>query len=129
MGQVIASACENRTSVILNDDVNAPCRIDKDAGGGPFARRPIKQGPVRGRATRLRITAAFLATTFLATAFITAIRPSEATAGALDVASDPPRRTGEKSVQAQAMTGDPDELQKALDQEHRRAELLVRELT
>ena len=129
MGQVIASACDNRKSVIPNDDVNAACRIDKDAGGAPFARLPVKQGPERGRATRLTIAATFLATTFLATAFITAIRPSEATAGALDVASDQAGRAGEKSVQAQAMTGDPDELQKALDQEHRRAELLVRELT
>jgi hypothetical protein len=124
MQQAIADARENRKVVILNDDVSAPCRIDKGAGRAPFSRTPIKQVPARGRAARLRVTAAFLTTTILTTAFF------GATAGALDIERDQASRAGEKSVQlAQAMTDDPEERQKALDQEHRRAELLARELT
>src|SRR6516225_6656074 len=61
MGQ-IADACENRKIVILNDDVSAPCRIEKEAGWAPFGRRPTKQVPARGRAARLCITATFLTT-------------------------------------------------------------------
>jgi hypothetical protein len=124
MQQAIADARENRKVVILNDDVSAPCRIDKGAGRAPFSRTPIKQVPARGRAARLWVTAAFLSTTILTTAFF------GATAGALDIERDQASRAGEKSVQlAQAMTDDPEERQKALDQEHRRAELLARELT
>jgi hypothetical protein len=124
MQQAIADARENRKVVILNDDVSAPCRIDKGAGRAPFSRTPIKQVPARGRAARLWVTAAFLTTTILTTAFF------GATAGALDIERDQASRAGEKSVQlAQAMTDDPEERQKALDQEHRRAELLARELT
>ena len=129
MGQ-IADACENRKIVILNDDVSAPCRIEKEAGWAPFARRPTKQVPAPGRAARLCITVTFLTTTFLASALLAPIWASEATAGALGVESDQMSPAGERSVQpAQAITGDPEELQKALDQEHRRAELLARELT
>jgi hypothetical protein len=124
MQQAIADARENRKVVILNDDVSAPCRIDKGAGRAPFSRTPIKRVPARGRAARLWVTAAFLTTTILTTAFF------GATAGALDIERDQASRAGEKSVQlAQAMTDDPEEPQKALDQEHRRAELLARELT
>jgi hypothetical protein len=124
MQQAIADARENRKVVILNDDVSAPCRLDKGAGRAPFSRTPIKRVPARGRAARLWVTAAFLTTTILTTAFF------GATAGALDIERDQASRAGEKSAQlAQAMTDDPEERQKALDQEHRRAELLARELT
>jgi len=124
MRQTIADARENRKVVILNDDVSAPCRIDKGAGRTPSSHTPIKRVPARGRAARLWITAAFLTTTFLTTAFF------GATAGALDVERDQASRAGEKSVQlAQATTDDPEDRQKALDQEHRRAELLAGELT
>jgi len=129
MGQ-IADACGNRKIVILDDDVSAPCRIEKEAGWAPCARQPTKQVPARGRAARLCITATFLTTTLLASALLAPIWASEATAGALGVESDQTSLAGERSVQpAQAITGDPEELQKALDQEHRRAELLARELT
>jgi hypothetical protein len=124
MQQAIADARENRKVVILNDDVSAPCRIDKGAGRAPFSHTPIKRVPAHGRAARRWVTAAFLTTTFLTTAFF------GATASALDVERDQASRAGEKSVQlAQVMTDDPEERQKALDQEHRRAELLARELT
>jgi hypothetical protein len=124
MQQAIADARENRKVVILNDDVSAPCRLDKGAGRAPFSRTPIKRVPARGRAARLWVTAAFLTTTILTTTFF------GATAGALDIERDQASRAGKKSVQlAQAMTDDQEERQKALDQEHRRAELLARELT
>jgi hypothetical protein len=130
MRQVVANARESRETVIRSDDVNAPCRVGNGSCPASSARRPIEPGPACGRAVRPPITAAFLTTTFLATAFLVSIWTSEATAGALGVESNQASPAAEKSVQpAQAMTGDPEQLQTALDQEHHRAELVARELT
>jgi hypothetical protein len=119
MGHAIADACDNRKIVIHSHDVSAPCRIGKRAAWSSFAHGAVKPGPARGRAARLRLT-----TTFLAAAFLALICTLEAKAG------DRASQAGEMSVPpAQAMTGDPEELQKALDNEHHRAELLARELT
>jgi hypothetical protein len=112
------------------NEVSAPCRVDEDAGRAPFARGPVTLCPVCRQPAWLRFATAFLTTTFLTTAALASICASEAKAGAVDVDIERASGAGETSGQpAQPVTGDPEELQKALDQEHRRAQLLARELT
>jgi hypothetical protein len=106
--------------------------------------------PARGRAARLWITAAFLATTWASetqgfpdarhaptdglanTQYAIAAGNVDfgGTAGDHDFEMVQASRFGDKSVQvAQATTGDTEELQKALEQEHRRAKLFEMLLT
>jgi hypothetical protein len=157
MRQVIVDAPGNGRNgriVILNDDVKTAREI---AGGsciesdkGLFAQKTTRLLPARGRAAPLWITAAFLATTWASetqgfpearharadaianTRHAIAARNGDfgGTAGDHDFETVQASRFGDKSVLvAQATTGDTEELQKALEQEHRRSELLTRELT
>jgi hypothetical protein len=155
MRQVIVDAPgKNGRIVILNDDGKTAREI---AGGSCvesdnrlFAQKTMRLPPARGRAALMWITAAFLATTWAsetqgfpearhaqADALANAQRAIAArkvdfgrTAGDLDFETVQASRFGDKLVSiAQATTGDTEELQKALEEQHRRAERLARELT
>jgi hypothetical protein len=117
MRQVTVDAQGNQKNVIHNDDVSAACRPGGGMGKAPFAQRPIRGLSGRGRAAPLWITTAFLATTWVSEA--------QDFSGARQAS-----RSDDQSARlAQTMTGDAEELQRALDQEHHRAELLARALT
>ncbi len=145
---------KNGRSVILNDDAKTAREI---AGGACiesdnrlFAQKTMRLPPARGRAALMWITVAFLATTWASetqgfpearhaqsdalanTRHAIAARNGDfgGTAGDHDFETQV-SRFGDKSVLvAQATRGDTDteELQKALEQEHRRSELLIRDL-
>jgi hypothetical protein len=152
MRQVIGDASgKNRKIVIRGDHVKAA----RDTAGScieldtsQFAGEPGRL--LRGRAARLWITAAFLATTWASeTQGSPEARPAQADAltntqhataasnvdfgrpaGDFVFETVKPGRLGDRSVLvAQATTGDTEELRKALEQEHRRAELYERLLT
>ena len=155
MRRVIVCGCagQNGRIVILNDDVKTAHEI---ASGSCihwdmlFAQKTMKRVPGRGRAALVWITAAFLATTWASEtqgfsearhAQVDALANTQhaiaahkvdfgGMAGDHDFETVQATRFGDKSVRvAQATTGDTEELQKAFEQEHRRAELLTRELT
>jgi hypothetical protein len=154
MPQVIEHAFGDRQIVILNVDVSAGDvgaveRIGGDAATAPFARIPAT-GAFARRAGPLWIAAALLAT-----AWTSGARGSPETrypladardrvqhaiplrgidvqgpGGADEVERERARVLTVKSVRlAQAAPDDPGELQKAVEQEHDRAELLAHELT
>jgi hypothetical protein len=152
MRQVIADAPENGKIDILSNDVNATCgiaggsRVDSDKTS--FARKTMRHLSARGRAAPLRITAALLAAAWAETQGFPEARPALADAlgsaqhvtaarnvdfggtagdGAFQTAQasrgrDPPVQL------AQTRASDTEELQQTLEQEHHRAEMLVREL-
>jgi hypothetical protein len=152
MRQVIADAPENGKIDILSNDVNATCgiaggsRVDSDKTS--FARKTMRHLSARGRAAPLRITAALLAAAWAETQGFPEARPALADAlvsaqhvtaarnvdfggtagdGAFQTAQasrgrDPPVQL------AQTRASDREELQQTLEQEHHRAEMLVREL-
>jgi hypothetical protein len=150
MRQVIEDVLGNRQVVILNDDVDVGCQIDGEAAAAPLDQIPVISKLARRRAARLWISAALLATPWAsevrgssearypqADARIHAqleISVSEpgfrVPIGAFGAESALPSGLTAKSVRlAQAATDNPEDSQKALEQEHNRAELLVRELT
>src|SRR6185437_13375407 len=152
MKQVIVDAPrKNRRIVILNDDV----KTAREIAGRPrikSSKRP-KTGrlfPTRGRGASLWVTATFLAATWTpgvqgfaetgyAQAEALASRQRAAatsnvdfggTTGSRDFEMAQVSRADDKSVRfAQATTRDTEELQKALEKEHAKADLLARELT
>ena len=155
MPQVIKHAFGNRKIVILNGDVGegdvgAIERIAVDTATGRFARIPATGVFARRRAGPLCIVAALLATAWTSEA-----RGSTETryplvdardrvqnaislrgvdvqgpGGADEVERGRARGLAVKSMRlAQAAPDDPGELQKAVEQEHDRAELLAHELT
>ena len=154
MRQVIVDASgKNARIVILHDRMKkargtvGSC-IELDAKR--FARKSTRFLPARRRAACLWITAALLATTWasetrafaeagharadaLASTQLAIAASNVAfggTAGDRDVETVQASRLGRKSVLvAQASAGDTEELRKALEQEHRRAELIERLLT
>ncbi len=154
MRQVIVDASgKNARIVILHDRMKkargtvGSC-IELDAKR--FARKSTRFLPARRRAACLWITAALLATTWasetqafaeagharadaLASTQLAIAASNVAfggTAGDRDVGTVQASRLGRKSVLvAQATAGDTEELRKALEQEHRRAELIERLLT
>jgi len=151
---IVGAPGKNGRIVILNDDVKTAREIASgsciESNNSLFAQKTIRILPVRGRAASLWITAAFLATTWASeTQGFPEARHAQAdalaktqhaiaarnvgfggTAGDRGFETVQASRFGGKSVLiAQATTGDTEELQKALEQEHRRAELLTRELT
>ena len=150
MRQVIEDPLENRTIVILNDDVSVDCRVDGNIRKSPFAKMRIRGVFARRRAAPLWITAALLAMAWTSDSRGSPeARPAQSDArapaqhkisvpeldfrgpvGARDIERVRASGATAKSVRlAQAVPDDPDELQKALEQEHDRAELLARELT
>src|SRR6516162_6616351 len=117
MRSVTVDAQGSQKIVIHNDDVSAACRPDGGTGKVPFVQRPIRVLSARRRAAPLWITTALLATTWV----------SEAQD--LSGARQASRSDDQSARLAQTLTGDAEELQRALDQEHHRAELLARALT
>jgi hypothetical protein len=151
---IVGAPGKNGRIVILNDDVKTAREIASgsciESDNSLFAQKTMRILPARGRAASLWITAAFLATTWASeTQGFPEARHAQAdalaktqhaiaarnvdfggTAGDRGFETVQASRFGGKSVLiAQATTGDTEELQKALEQEHRRAELLTRELT
>jgi hypothetical protein len=155
MRQAIVDAPgKNGTSVFLNDDVKTAREIAGDSriasDQRPFAQKTMRLLTARRPAAPLWIAAAFVAATWApetqgfpeagraqADALASAQRTAavrnvdfRGTTGDLDLETRRASRSGGKSVQfAQATTLDTEELQKALEQEHSRADLLARELT
>jgi hypothetical protein len=144
MPQVIGDALGIKKIVILNVDVSAACGVKDGSGKASFARKPLRHLPAP-----LRITAAFLAATWAsetqgfhearhaqADALVSARDLTAALIGDVggaardrDVEVVQANRGGDKSVRlAQATTGDTQELQQALEQEHHKTETLAREL-
>jgi len=154
MRQVIMDAPgENGRLVILNDDVKTALGI---AGGSriasnkrPFAQKTTRLLTARGRAASLWIAAAFFTATWapetraldagnaqadalVSTQHATGARNVDfgGTTGGRDFKTVQASRSGYNSVRfAQATTRDTEELQKALEHEHSKADLLARELT
>jgi hypothetical protein len=147
MPQVIKHAFGNRKIVILNGDVGegdvgAVERIAVDAATGRFARIPATGVFARRRACPLCIVAALLATAWTSEArgstetrypLVDArdrVQHVQGPGGADEVERGRARGLTVKSMRlAQAAPDDPGELQKAVEQEHDRAELLAHELT
>jgi hypothetical protein len=155
MPQVIKHAFGNRKIVILNGDVGegdvgAVERIAVDAATGRFARIPATGVFARRRACPLCIVAALLATAWTSEArgstetryplvdardrvqHVISLRgiDVQGPGGADEVERGRARGLTVKSMRlAQAAPDDPGELQKAVEQEHDRAELLAHELT
>jgi hypothetical protein len=133
-----------------NNDVSPASRIKGDVGKPPLGHRPICGVCGRSRSAPFWIAATFLAATWAAgscgspemphaqaralTAAQQTTSPHEFDLGGSDGAIDVERlqaiRPTDKPARlAQAMLGDSDESQRALEREHQRAELLARELT
>lgn len=150
MRQVIEDALGNRQVIILNDDVDVGCQIDGEAAAARLGQISVIGKCERRRATRLWIGAALLATVWASEARSSSeeLYPqADARAHAqLEIlVSEPEIRgpvgafgaesalssglTGRSVRLAQAAPDNPEDVQKALEQEHNRAELLARELT
>jgi len=144
MRQVIEDALGNRQVVILNDDVDVGCQVDREA-----AAARLGQIPVIGKFARRRAARPWIGAALLATAWASEVRGSsearypQANARAhaqLEVSVSEPGAFGAESALssgltakpvrlAQAAPDNPEGLQKALEQERNSAELLARELT
>ena len=150
MRQVVENALGDLQVVILNDDVDVDCQIDGEA-----AEARLGQIPVIGKFAWRRPARLWIGAALLATAWASEVRGSSEAAypqadarahaqpeisasepgfrdpiGAFGAESAPSSGLTAKSVRlAQAAPDNPEDLQKALEQEHNRAELLARELT
>jgi len=150
MRQVVENALGDLQVVILNDDVDVDCQIDGEA-----AEARLGQIPVIGKFAWRRPARLWIGAALLATAWASEVRGSSEAAypqadarahaqpeisasepgfrdpiGAFGAESAPSSGLTAKSVRlAQAVPDNPEDLQKALEQEHNRAELLARELT
>jgi hypothetical protein len=150
MRQVIEDALGNRQVIILNDDVDVDCQIDGEAAAARLGQILVIGKFARRRAARLWIGAALLATAWASEArgSSEALYPqADARArapleilvsgfefrgpiGAFGAESALSSGLTAGSVRlAQAAPDNPEDLQKSLEQEHNRAELLARELT
>ena len=150
MRQVVENALGDLQVVILNDDVDVDCQIDGEA-----VEARLGQIPVIGKFAWRRPARLWIGAALLATAWASEVRGSSEAAypqadarahaqpeisasepgfrdpiGAFGAESAPSSGLTAKSVRlAQAAPDNPEDLQKALEQEHNRAELLARELT
>jgi len=150
MRQVVENALGDLQVVILNDDVDVVCQIDGEA-----VEARLGQIPVIGKFAWRRPARLWIGAALLATAWASEVRGSSEAAypqadarahaqpeisasepgfrdpiGAFGAESAPSSGLTAKSVRlAQAVPDNPEDLQKALEQEHNRAELLARELT
>jgi hypothetical protein len=150
MRQVVENALGDLQVVILNDDVDVDCQIDGEA-----VEARLGQIPVIGKFAWRRPARLWIGAALLATAWASEVRGSSEAAypqadarahaqpeisasepgfrdpiGAFGAERAPSSGLTAKSVRlAQAAPDNPEDLQKALEQEHNRAELLARELT